>query len=154
MSSSYFVFSDSVDMNNLTRISFEETKDFVEETSIREVFKLDKDVDIFNSERDFGQEWSDLGYGFIDTPYFFQNNEEIFDGSGDEEFGEFFDIGDGEITIDSKHPNFKRILDSIPYDSTYYYGNFEPISKKTFEEKIDINYQNGFNLMIIELDKD
>ena len=53
ISSKYYIFSDSTDMNNLTRISFEDTKDYVEETSIREVFNLDKEVDIFKNDRDF-----------------------------------------------------------------------------------------------------
>ena len=63
-----------------------------------------------------------------------------------------FDDGDGEIIIDSKHPNFKKILDTIPNESDYYYGTFDPISKNIFEEKIEVNFQNGFKLMIIELD--
>ena len=82
MSSKYYIFSDSTDMNNLTRISFEDTKDYVEETNIREIFNLDKEVDIFKNDRDFTKEWGDLGYGFLETPYFFQNNEELFEGTG------------------------------------------------------------------------
>ena len=154
MSSKYYIFSDSTDMNNLTRISFEDTKDYVEETNIREVFKLDKEVDIFKNDRDFTKEWVEQGYGFLETPYFFQNNEELFEGTSNEDFQDFFDVSDGEIIIDSKHPNFKKILDTIPNESDYYYGTFDPISKTLFEEKIEVNFQNGFKLMIIELDID
>jgi len=151
----YFIFSDATDMVNLTRISFEDTKNFVEETSMREVFNLKDDFDFANDDRDFGEEWSDKGYGFIDNPYFFQNNEEIFEGNGDDDFEKHLEIGDGDIIVNSKHPNLDKIIDNIPHHAKYFYGSFKEITKEDFLKKIEPNKNGrGFNLMIIELDID
>jgi hypothetical protein len=149
---SILFFSDAIDMKALTRISLDKCKNFVEEKSIRNVFNLKDDFDIWNSERDFGEEWAEKGYGFIDNPYFLQNNEEILIGNGDDDFNEFIEHGDGEIIIKSNHPNFTGIIDEIPHNAYYFKGDFEELSKNEFKERIE--YDKDFELMIIELDID
>lgn len=122
--------------------------DLVTQESLKSVFEVDEpDYD------ELEEDWSDKGYGFC-TPMNFENeNEELLYELGDEVDPDDHILpgSDGEVEIQSNHPNLGAILEVVHGLTPKYYGEQQTlITKEEFLEQIAA--QSNFVITLCELE--
>ena len=121
--------------------------DMVSEESIKELF----DAEEWTEELE--KYWLDQGYGFCIPTNFENENEELLYELGDDiDADDYIKPGsDGEIEIQSNHPNFQKILNVLKeLNPKYYDKNQKVIKLEEFENMVKT--QNDFVLTVCELE--
>ena len=122
--------------------------DLVTEQSFKEVFDTEEpDLD------DLDEEWSDKGYGFCIPMNFENENEEILYELGDDiDADDCINPGsDGEVEIQSNHPNLHKILNGLKeLNPKYYDKNKKVIKYEEFENMTKL--ESDFVLTVCELE--
>lgn len=129
-------------------LNSESLVDLVTEESLKEVFDTEEpDWD------ELDEEWSDKGYGFcIPMNFENENNEMLYELGDDIDADDYIKPGsDGEVEIQSNHPNLQKILNVlIELNPKYYDKNQKVIKYEEFENMIKI--ESDFVLTVCELE--
>ena len=137
MEQSIYIFSDAVDLQHKDKFDTREMYDFVESIAIKE-------------ETD----------GFIEEPYCVQDERDLFYGEDDKYYDmveekELIATYNGGIVINSKHPNFEKIIEwAKGLYGTCYDMNQKEMSAEIFFQKVKDNLDKDIKLMVVEVDHD
>ena len=122
--------------------------DLVTEESLKEVFDTEEP-----DWAELDEEWSDKGYGFC-IPMNFENENEaiLYELSDDIDADDYITTGsDGEVVIQSNHPNLQNILNVLEeLKPKYYDKNQKVIKSEEFENMIKT--ESDFVLTVCELE--
>lgn len=122
--------------------------DLVTEESLKEVFDTEEP-----DWAELDEEWSDKGYGFCIPMNFENENEVILYELGDDiDADDYITTGsDGEVEIQSNHPNLQKILNVLKeLNPKYYDKNQKVIKSEEFENMIKT--ESDFVLTVCELE--
>jgi len=122
--------------------------ELVTEESLKEVFDTEEpDWD------ELDEEWSDQGYGFcIPMNFENENDETLYELGDDVDADDYINPGrDGEVEIQSNHPNLQKILNVLKeLNPKYYDKNQKVIRYEEFENLIKT--ESDFVLTVCELE--